>query len=101
MEKTIKRSQTNRGDHLVAVFELGEKRGHRSGRFWVQADFRIPHVRAVRRDCCVVAFVEDSVEMDGRSHELYVGRNVLWKMIRVASLRRKNGSALRINLQRD
>lgn len=103
MEKTIKRPQTNRGDHLVAVFELGDKRGHRKGgrrrssRFCVQANFRIPDIRAVRRDRGVIAFIEDGAEIDRRGHKLHMGRNVLWKMIRVASLRRQDALALRLN----
>ena len=85
MEKTVKCSQTNWGDHLVAVFKLGEKRGHRSSRFGVQADIRIPDIGAVRRDCGVITLIEDGIEMDRRGHELHVGQNVLWKIIRVAS----------------
>jgi hypothetical protein len=63
----------------------------------VQTDFRIPDVRAVRRYCDVVAFIEDGVETDRRDHELHMGRNVLWKMIGVPNLRRQDALDLRLN----
>ena len=94
MEKTVKHSDTNRGDHFVAVFELSKKRCHRSGRFWVHADIRIAEIHALCGDCSVVALIEDGIEMDGRGHELYVGRDVIWEMIRVASWSREDPSAL-------
>ena len=102
MEKTTKRSQTSRGDHLVAVFELDDRRGHRKGgrrssRFCVQTDFRIPDVRAVCRYCGVVAFIEDGVETDRSGHDLHMGRNVLWNIIGVPNLRRQNALDLRLN----
>jgi hypothetical protein len=56
----------------------------------VHADIRISEVPAVRRDGGVVAFIEDGIKMDGRGHKFHVGRNVLWKIIFVASLRREN-----------
>lgn len=86
IEKTIKRSETDRSDILVTLLQLSDDPRDRTSRFGEDTDPWLTDVTSRWRTFLTRPTCQFSIKVDGRSNEVDMGLDVLGEVIYLTTL---------------